>query len=105
VAHRLVDVRAHVDALRLLVFKAAWAMDTDQRPEVHVASMAGYAGWTARETAAGTHQVLGAIGFTMEHDLQLFTRRLKAFEARIGPPHTHLENVATAIGLIWPGED
>lgn len=99
VANRLVDVRSDVDALRLLTHRAAWALANDQDSSLHAAAMAGYAGWTAAVASAGTHQVMGAIGFTMEHDLQLFTRRLKAFETRVGPLAAHLEQVATGLGL------
>ena len=100
VANRLVDVRSDLDALRLLTHRAAWAVTRDDPDAaVHTATMAGYAGWTAATASAATHQVMGAIGFTMEHDLQLFTRRLKAFETRVGPPATHLETVATGLGL------
>ncbi len=45
------------------------------------------------------HQVHGAIGFTMEYDLQLFTRRAKAYELTGGGAAVHLEAVARAIGL------
>jgi len=33
----------------------------------------------ARIVVADAHQVLGGLGYTLEHDLQLFSRRLKAF--------------------------
>jgi acyl-CoA dehydrogenase len=45
------------------------------------------------------HQVHGAIGFSTEYDLQLFTRRAKAFEVNLGATAFHHERVAKAIGL------
>ena len=48
---------------------------------------------------ARAHQVHGAIGFTMEYDLQLFTRRAKAYELTGGGAAQHLERVARSIGL------
>lgn len=100
VANRLVDVRSDLDALRLLTHRAAWAVTRGEpTAAVHVAEACGYAGWTAAGTSAATHQVMGAIGYTMEHDLQLFTRRLKAIETRVGPPAAHFETVATGLGL------
>ena len=48
---------------------------------------------------AHAHQVHGAIGFTMEYDLQLFTRRAKAYELTGGGAAEHLERVARSIGL------
>ncbi len=95
VANRLVDVRSDLDALRLLVHRAA-----ENTSAIHVAAMKSYANWTASATSTHTHQVMGAIGFTMEHDLQLYTRRLKAFETMYGSTAAHLERVAAALGLV-----
>jgi alkylation response protein AidB-like acyl-CoA dehydrogenase len=48
---------------------------------------------------ARAHQVHGAMGFTMEYDLQLFTRRAKAYELTGGGVAGHLEQVARCLGL------
>ena len=48
---------------------------------------------------ARAHQVHGAMGFTMEYDLQLFTRRAKAYELTGGGAAWHLEQVASSLGL------
>jgi alkylation response protein AidB-like acyl-CoA dehydrogenase len=45
------------------------------------------------------HQVHGAIGFSTEHDLHLFTRRAKAIELSWGTASVHRERVAQAMGL------
>ena len=50
-------------------------------------------------TFAGAHQVHGAMGFTMEYDLQLFSRRAKSYELTGGGAAWHLEQVAQTIGL------
>ena len=56
-------------------------------------------GEAAGIVAAGAHQIHGAIGFTMEYDLQLFTRRAKAYELTGGGVAGHLEQVARCLGL------
>ena len=95
VSNRLVEVRSEVDALRLLTYRAAAAIESGAGDAgLHVATMKAYAGATARTTATETHQVMGAIGFTMEHDLQLYTRSLKAFETTLGTRATHLAQIA-----------
>jgi hypothetical protein len=43
--------------------------------------------------------VHGAVGFSIEHDLQLFSRRAKAFELTYGGTRHHLARVAGAMGL------
>jgi alkylation response protein AidB-like acyl-CoA dehydrogenase len=45
------------------------------------------------------HQVHGAIGFSTEHDLHLFTRRIKSFELSYGSTAWHQERFAQALGL------
>jgi alkylation response protein AidB-like acyl-CoA dehydrogenase len=52
-----------------------------------------------RRVCALGHQCHGAIGFTKEHRMQLYSRRAKAAELQFGDADLHLETVARAIGL------
>jgi alkylation response protein AidB-like acyl-CoA dehydrogenase len=102
VAHRCADMRAEIDACRLLAYRAAWALT--EEPEATdakfaVSSALGYAKDALRRVAMHAHQVHGAIGFSTEHDLHLFTRRIKAFELTAGGTARHQERFAAAIGL------
>ena len=100
VAHRCADMVAEVDACRLLAYRAAWALTDDaENAEFAVRSALGYAKDALRRVAMHAHQVHGAIGFSSEHDLHLFTRRIKAFELTAGSTALHQERFATAIGL------
>ena len=106
VAHRCADMRAEIDACRLLAWRAAWALGRDDGDdgeegdvEFAVTSALGYAKDALRRVAMHAHQVHGAIGFSSEHDLHLFTRRIKAFELTAGSTAHHQERFATAIGL------
>ena len=100
VAHRCADMVAEVDACRLLAYRAAWALTDDaDDAEFAVRSALGYAKDALRRVAMHAHQVHGAIGFSSEHDLHLFTRRIKAFELTAGSTAHHQERFAAAIGL------
>lgn len=99
VAHRCVDMRSDIDALRVLVRRAAWSLASGRRDEVEVSSAVAYGLEAVRRVLLHAHQVHGAIGFSMEHDLQLFTRRAKAAELQWGPPAWHYERVARGMGL------
>jgi alkylation response protein AidB-like acyl-CoA dehydrogenase len=99
VAHRCVDVRTDLDACRYLAYRAAWALDRGGDAALEVASAKAYAGDAMRRIFAHAHQVHGAVGFSTEHDLHLFTRRAKAFELSFGTTGRHLDRVATAMGL------
>ena len=99
VAHRCADMQADVDAVRLLALQAAWSLDHLEAPELEIGAAKAYANEALRRVFAHAHQVHGAVGFSMEHDLQLFTRRAKAFELSWGSVDRHRERVAQAIGL------
>jgi alkylation response protein AidB-like acyl-CoA dehydrogenase len=46
---------------------------------------------------AAALQVLGGIGFTWEHDLHLFLRRVLACEQRFGDAHFHEQQLGAAL--------
>jgi len=101
VSHQCVDMRVEIDAMRVLAWQAAWRLD--QRFDDRAARAVALANAYARDVMPGifarAHQVHGAIGFTMEYDLQLFTRRAKVYELTGGTAAAHLEAVARSIGL------
>lgn len=99
VAHRCADMRAEIDACRVLGQRAAWALDRGTDATFEVSSALGYAKDALRRVAMHAHQVHGAIGFSTEHDLHLFTRRIKAFELSYGSTAWHQERFAQALGL------
>jgi alkylation response protein AidB-like acyl-CoA dehydrogenase len=99
VAHRCVDMRTDVDALRWLVYQASWALDALADATLAVAAAQAYGGPALRRVFMHAHQVHGAIGFSTEHDLHLFTRRAKAAELTWGTSTAHHERVAKAMGL------
>lgn len=85
-AHKLADAAMHVEQARMLVHLAAWRRDTGG-PGVEEAAMAklvaGRALRRAAYTATLTH---GGYGFMEEQDVQLFFRRAKLLEHRLGGP-------------------
>ena len=100
VAHRCADMRAEVDACRVLSQRAAWALASGDDATYEVSAALGYAKDALRRVAMHAHQVHGAIGFSTEHDLHLFTRRIKAFELSYGSTASHQERFAQALGLL-----
>src|SRR6476469_3107020 len=103
VSHQCVDMRVEIDAMRVLALQAAWRLDRFDADPAGAARAVALANAYASDVLPGifarAHQVHGAIGFTMEYDLQLFTRRAKAYELTGGGVASHLELVARAIGL------
>ncbi|MEU1984488.1 acyl-CoA dehydrogenase family protein [Nocardia sp. NPDC019395] len=95
VKHRLVDDWVAVNQLRSLVWWAAWAADHagEQLPIAASAAKAYCA--TAFESACDTLiHVLGAVGYTWEHDAHLYWRRAKVDRLLLGDETEHLAAVA-----------
>jgi len=102
VAHRCVDMRADIDACRYLAHQAAWALDRGDSAEIAVAAAKAFGNDAMRRVFRHAHQVHGAIGFSTECDLHLFTRRGKAFELSNGSATRHRDRLAGAMGLEPP---
>jgi hypothetical protein len=110
IAHRLVDTRIAVDGLTLLVRKVA-EVGPD---EFWSAALVSAAVPRAFTVARNTHQVFGGHGFTVEADLQLWTRRLRAWAralpqdataARLHIARTLLADPASAeVRALWHNE-
>ena len=80
ISHYLADARTTLDGARLLVYEAAWAHSMDRSTE-RLAPMAKlFACRTYRDITAMCQQVFGGIGFTVEHDIQLYFRRAKQLQ-------------------------
>ncbi len=99
VAHRCSDMRIDIDACRFLALQAAWRLDQGGPADLDVAAAKAYINDAVRRVFTNAHQVHGAIGYSSEYDLQLFTRRAKAFELSLGTTPMHHERVAKGIGL------
>jgi alkylation response protein AidB-like acyl-CoA dehydrogenase len=95
VAHRLADSANDLDGARFLTHEAAWAIDEGQSDAPTLTSMA-YAYMTSlaeRVTAESLH-FHGGIGYTREHDIQLYFRRAKAWPLSLGDPRAEYATVA-----------
>jgi alkylation response protein AidB-like acyl-CoA dehydrogenase len=74
VQHRLAQCAVMVEGSRWLVYEAAAA----GAPAEAAATAAAHATAAAQLVFAETHQLTGAMGFTREHDLHVFSMRLAA---------------------------
>lgn len=101
IAHRCADMRADIDAMRWLARQAAWSLDAaPDAAALAVSAAKAYTSDALRRVFIHAHQVHGAIGFSLEHDLQLFTRRAKAIELSLGDASSYRRRVASAMGLV-----
>lgn len=97
--HKCADMLIYVDGARFLTYQAAWRL-SEGLPCKGGISMAKV--WTNEACAqiySGAHQIHGGIGFIIDHDIGLYSRRAKAAEFAFGSADFHREIVAQQIGL------
>ena len=95
VKHRAADMLVDVENAKSLTYYAAWAIDEGLAEAPLAVSMAkAYTSDAYRTVAGAGIQLHGGIGFTWEHDLQLYFKRAKASEVAFGDATWHRERVA-----------
>jgi alkylation response protein AidB-like acyl-CoA dehydrogenase len=90
--HRLAECHVLAEGSRWLALEAAW----QGAPPEAAAGAAAYAAAAAARVFAETHQLSGAIGFTREHDLHVFSMRLVALGLELGGLAEHRRAAARA---------
>ncbi len=88
-----------VDGTRLSTYQAAWMISKGLPCTQEIAIAKAWAGEACQRVMAQAHQIHGAIGVTIDHDLQYYTRRAKAAEATFGDASFYREIVAQEMGL------
>ncbi|MFG2469000.1 acyl-CoA dehydrogenase family protein [Streptomyces canus] len=102
VKHRLADVYVQLQAARSAAYFAAWAAVHDER---RVGGLALAQALEALHTAAAEGiQLHGGIGFTWEHEAQLYFKRATADELLFGPAHRLRAHAADAARLFERAE-
>ena len=99
VQHHCANMATDVESSRYITYQAAWHLAEGLPAQREVAMAKAWVSDAYRRVCALGHQCHGAIGFTKEHNMQLYSRRAKAAELAFGDSDLHLETVARAIGL------
>lgn len=92
VQHRLAECAIQLEASRWLAREAAHR----RAPAEAVATAASYALAAAGPIFSETHQLSGAIGFTREHDLHVWSMRLQALRLEFGGDVGHRRALVSA---------
>jgi alkylation response protein AidB-like acyl-CoA dehydrogenase len=90
VQHRLAECAVMTEGVRWLTYEAAGHDAEGGRAATAVA----YAAATAQRVFDETHQLSGAIGFTREHDLHVWSMRLQALRLELGGVAAHRRAIA-----------
>lgn len=99
VKHHLADAALALEFARPAVWRAAWSVAHDEPTRTRDVSMAkAMASDAAELVGRKALQCHGAIGYTVEADLQLFLKRTWALARCWGDSAFHTDRVATALG-------
>ena len=99
IQHYCADMATDVDGARLSTYQAAWMLSEGLPCTKEVAIAKAWTGEASQRVIALAHQIHGAIGVTMEHDLHFYTRRAKAGELTFGDANFYREILAKEMGL------
>ena len=99
IQHYCANMVTDVDGSRFITYKAAWTESEGLPAEMEVSMAKAWTSEAFKTVAVLAHQLFGAIGFTMDHDMHLYFRRAKAAEIAYGDADLHRENVAVQMGL------
>ena len=102
VQHMCADMLLWTESSRSAIYYAGWALDAEPSDAARAVSLAkAYTSDASREVANRGVQVHGGIGFTWEHDLQLYYKRSKASEVLFGDSAYH-RNLLAALAFDRP---
>ncbi|MFL2634250.1 MAG: acyl-CoA dehydrogenase family protein [Dehalococcoidia bacterium] len=100
IQHKCADMLTDVDGSRFIMYKAAWAINTDQEDKQMQVNMAkAWVSDASRRVVAHGQQIHGGIGFTKDYKIQLYYRRQKKSELAWGDTEHHRELVAQQLGI------
>ena len=99
IQHYCANMMTDLDTSRLTTYHAAWMLSEGLPCTKEVAIAKALTNEAYRRVASLAHQIHGAIGFTNDHDLQLYSRRAKAAEVTFGDVDFHYKVIARELGL------
>ena len=99
IQHYCAEMATDVDATRFCTYQAAWMLSEGLPCHKEIAIAKTWAGEAYERVVTLAHQIHGAIGCTIDHDLQFYTKRGKAAQLSFGDGDFHRETVAQQMGL------
>lgn len=99
IAHMIADMQTEVDAGRLLTWRAGWklARGEDALREISMAKL--YTSETYAKVANLGMQIMGAAGYSMEHDMQRYFRDSRSGTIGAGTSQMQRNLIAGLMGL------
>jgi alkylation response protein AidB-like acyl-CoA dehydrogenase len=99
IQHYCSNILTDVEGLRLSAYQAAWRLSEGLPATKEVAVAKAWASEAGERIISLGHQIFGAMGVTNDHDLHLYTRRIKAAQLTFGDADFYHEVLAQDMGL------
>ena len=99
IQHKLADILLDVEAVQYLLCQAAWGISVGSPSPWQISAAKAKANEAYQRICIEAIATHGAIGYTMDHDIGLYYRRVKAAEFAAGDTDLHREFIATELGL------
>ena len=99
IQHKLADMLIEVEAVQYLLYQAAWGISVGSPSPWHISAAKAKANEAYQRVCIEAIAAHGAIGYTMDHDVGLYYRRVKAAQFTAGDTDLHREVIAVGLGL------
>jgi alkylation response protein AidB-like acyl-CoA dehydrogenase len=99
VQHKLADMLINVEAVQYLLYQAAWGISIDSPSPWQISAAKAKANEVYQQICIEAIAANGAIGYTMDHDIGLYYRRVKAAQFVAGDTDLHREAISIQLGL------
>lgn len=99
VQHHCANMAVSVDSSRFVAYEAIWRLSEGLDASMEVSMAKAWVSDAYQQICTLGHQVHGAMGFTKEHDMQLYFRHAKASELAFGDGDYHRELLAQQLDL------
>jgi len=99
IQHKLADMLIDVEAVQYLLYQAAWGISVGSPSPWQISAAKAKANEAYQRICIEAIAAHGAIGYTMDHDIGLYYRRVKAAQFVAGDTDLHREVIASELGL------
>jgi len=99
IQHKLADMLIDAEAVQYLLYQAAWGMNVGSPSRWQISAAKAKANEAYQRICIEGIAAHGAIGYTMDHDIGLYYRRVKAAQFAAGDTDLHREVIAAGLGF------
>lgn len=99
IKHRFADMALWLESSNAAATAAIAAIQHEEQASEATSVAKSYIGQRSVEIVRDCLQIHGGIGFTWEHDIHLYLRRVESNRALYGSPEQHLDRVSELVGI------